>query len=357
MTDRDLGFQLLRQGTLYQRWARDNPRARKTLDTWFAGGPPPDTTPGPGKATTVALGLFAQALDGLDALAQGSLWERWTRDNPGEARALIAFRAAPAGTAAPKLQTPTGRALVVFARMVKPQSALWRRGIVYSAGLSAFHGGLRQAARAQGFSVVMPNLLHDPSAGPSERELVKLTPELRANGWKLAGWGTYGQGTDPVKDARAAATIVERVGLDGWTANGELWAETVTGGFWKTDAFLDEWDRLLGRDVPLAISCLSSDTATYPRLFDWQAVLQRPGVSIQPQVYGNVDRGYTVAAALGMLARAGVPRERVNLTLGTYHSHGLPIPWADYRTWAGARSIYLGERITAAEYGELARAA
>lgn len=354
MTDRDRGFQLIRQGALYRRWAAGNPAAARGLDAWFAGGPPPNTTPGPGRATTVALGLFAQALDGFDALAQGSLWERWTRDNPGETRALIAFRAAPTGTAMPTLRTPTGKALILFARMLKPQAPLWRRGVVYSTGLSAFHGALRSAARAQGFTVVMPNLLHDVSAGPSERELVKLEPELRANGWKLAGWGTYGQGTDPVLDARRAFEIVQRRGLDGWCANGEAWAEGPLA--WKTEAFLDEWDRLAGRDIALAISCLSSDTATFARDFDFAAVLARPGVSVQPQVYGNVDAGYTVRAALGMLARAGVPRERTNLTLGTYHA-GPPIPWADYRSWAGARSIYLGERITAAEYPELARAA
>lgn len=54
------------------------------------------------------------------------------------------------------------------------------------------------------------------------------------------------------------------------------------------------------------------------------------------------------------MANGGVPESLLNLTFGVYDT-GKPIPWADYRTWKGPRGIYLGERLDANLYANLAR--
>ncbi len=54
------------------------------------------------------------------------------------------------------------------------------------------------------------------------------------------------------------------------------------------------------------------------------------------------------------MMNGGVPESLLNLTFGVYDA-GLSIPWADYRTWKGPRGIYLGERLDASAYVNLAR--
>jgi len=110
--------------------------------------------------------------------------------------------------------------------MSHPQpAALWQQDGVFCVGLSAFHGELRTAARAQGFSWVASILLHDPAADGNRAELTAHAPTFRAEGWSLCGWATFGQADTPENDARAAAELVAALGLDGWIANGEAWAE------------------------------------------------------------------------------------------------------------------------------------
>lgn len=348
MTDRDRGFTQLRQGTLYQAWAKANPGEVLNLTRWFAQGPVPTANTMTGKA----LCLFAQALDGFGLLRQGTLYRTWARANAGEAKALDLYLSG-TGWQPPIMNTATGKGLAWLARMLRPQHALWQRDMVFSANLSAFTGQLRLAARQAGFSLLVPNLLHDPSAASSAAELTKLRGELDAAGWQIAGWGVYGYDADPVQDARDAAALVQQHRLAGWIANGEDWCEH-QDGYWKTQAFIDEWDRVTGGTVPLAFSCLSSSAPTWIREFDYTAILDEPGISVMPQVYGNVDRGITVANSLELMARTGVPRQRLNLTFGTYDPPG-PIPWADYLTWPGPRGLYLGERITAADIHDLDR--
>jgi len=74
-----------------------------------------------------------------------------------------------------------------------------------------------------------------------------------------------------------------------------------------------------------------------------------------PQVYGNEHSGYTVYNAVETMKKSGVPESLLNLTFGVYPVTGKPVPWDDYRTWKGYRSIYLGERLDADLYRNLAR--
>lgn len=356
MTDRDQGFSELRLGTLYQTWKAANPGSAVLLDSWFAGGPPPRTDPSWG-ATTAGLGYFAQALDGFPALTAPSspkagdntLWEKWVAANPGEATKLAAYRAGAA--LFPSMATQTGKAFALFARMLKPHHPLWHRNISFSVKLPDLDATEKAALRSKGFGTLAPILTnHIPAeVAANKADLRNSGAAYRSLGWSLAGWGTYGQSQDTVVDARAAATVVEDLNLDGWIANGELWAESEF--FWKTAAFISEWLRLVP-EIPLAISCLSTSTPQWVRPFDYATPLATAGVSIRPQVYGGSSpgMGFTVAGARTLMARAGVSPARYGLTLGTF---GNSIPWSDYATWAGIRDVYCGEMIPPGEIANL----
>jgi hypothetical protein len=229
-------------------------------------------------------------------------------------------------------------------------AALWQLDGVFCVGLSAFHGELRAAARAQGFSWLAPILLHDPAAEPNQQELAAHAETFRAEGWSLCGWGTFAQADTPENDARAAADLVTALGLDGWIANGEAWAEGALRD--RSSRFVAAW-RQTGCAKPLALSCLSSDTANFPRDFDYAAWVGI-GAAVMPQVYGNEHPGLTVGACLGNLKTGGiVPRELLSLTFGTYGT--FPRPYDDYATWHGPRTVYLGENTPVEDWPKLHR--
>ncbi len=103
----------------------------------------------------------------------------------------------------------------------------------------------------------------------------------------------------------------------------------------------------------MALSCLSSDNPNWARAFAYGPWINA-NLSVQPQVYGNAYPAYTVYNGVKTMANGGVPESLLNLTFGVYPA-GYPIPWADYRTWKGPRGIYLGERLDADQYVNLAR--
>lgn len=229
---------------------------------------------------------------------------------------------------------------------------LWRRDAVFCIGLSSFSGTKRVAAKVAGFTAVYVQLLHGT---PGSYDLNVAEIEVfRREGWIVAGWGTYGQGSDPETDGRRAAEIVRQLGLAGWKANGEAWAEDAPGGgpqnAWKTEAFLDGW-RAGGSPAPLGWSVLSSDTANFARGFAYPVALSVPGADIDIQVYGSTVPTYTVAAGLGMLAKANVPVARTSMTFDV-NAEGVG-PFADYRTWGGPRRVWTGDAARPATFEAL----
>lgn len=216
---------------------------------------------------------------------------------------------------------------------------LWTRDGVFVRSLSSFHGPLRDAARQAGFSVLCVQLDHSQDVDGNRNELSLIGPQLRSQGWTIAGWSTYGQGVDPLVDGGRHAAIRRELDmhLDGWVANGESWAEGADS--FKTKAWLDGW-RQAGGFGPVAVSCLSSDNPNFARAFDYQSWLQVPGVAVMPQVYGASYPAYTVNNCLATMANGGVPRNRLALTFNVVEGAG---PFADYRKWTGPRSVYAGE--------------
>lgn len=228
--------------------------------------------------------------------------------------------------------------------------ALWKRDGVFVRSLSSFHGDLREAARAAGFSCIYVQMDHSADVQGNRNELAAIGPSLLAQGWKFAGWSTFGQGTDAHEDGRRQAAIkASNPILSGWVANGESWAEG--GDADKSAAFLAGWVES-GGTGPLAVSCLSSDNPNWARAFDYRSWLAIPGVAVMPQVYGASYPAYTVQNAVSTLQNGGVPRNRLALTFDVIQGAG---PFADYRTWTGPRSIWTGDDSTVETWAALKR--
>lgn len=228
-------------------------------------------------------------------------------------------------------------------------AAVWRSDAIFTSGaLANFNGAARDRAKATGWHVVYVQLANLPAyQDANEREL----GVFLAAGWTVVGWGTYGQGTDPEQDGRAAAATCKRLPmLRGWKANGEAWAEGPAS--WKTAAFLRGW-RDGGAPVPLGWSVLSSDTANYAREYDYPTALDVPGADVDVQVYGATHPALTVAAANGMLDKARVPRDRRAMSFDVNGVGGGP--FGDYLTWPGPRRLWSPDKATVQTFDQLAR--
>lgn len=242
--------------------------------------------------------------------------------------------------------------------VVPPQptvlSPIWQLDAVFTRSLSSFSGLQRQSARDAGYSAVYVQLAHTPYVEPNLAEMSVFTRE----GWKLVGWGTYGQDSEPYEDGLRAAVLCKTTAtLLGWKANGEVWAEGERA--WKTADFLRGW-KAGGAPVPLGWSVLSSDTSNFARSFDYVTALSAAGADIDFQVYGATKSTYTVDACLGMAARAHVPLNRIAMTFdvnGDDDPRLLPGsgPFADYRTWPGPRRIWTGDDSTPDTFKQMAR--
>lgn len=228
-------------------------------------------------------------------------------------------------------------------------ATIWKRDGVFVRTLSSFYGELRSAARAAGFQWVAVQLDHTPYAETNERELELIGAELRATGWLIAGWATYGDGTPPLADGIRHANIARRLGLSGWIANGEAWAEGADR--YKSAAYVVGW-REAGAPCPIAVSCLSSTTSQWRRDFDYAPWLALPGCAVMPQMYAASDPGYTLVNCLMTMARANVPEGRLAPTFNVIGGDG---PFAEYRKWIGPRSIYTGDDSTVATWKAVAR--
>lgn len=226
-------------------------------------------------------------------------------------------------------------------------AAIFKRdAVMVAGGLSNFNSEPRAEALRLGWSVVSVQLLHTGYAAANEAEM-KLS---QWNGWIKQGWGTYGQDSDAHQDGKDAAALCKRLTLSSWKANGELWAEG--SGIAKTQDFIRGWVDG-GAPCPLGWSVLSSDTANFPRPYDYGAALSVAGADVDIQVYGASYPLYTVAAGLGMLQKARVPVSRTTMTFDVNgDGNG---PFADYRTWTGPRRLYNQGDATVDTFRQLVR--
>lgn len=220
-----------------------------------------------------------------------------------------------------------------------------QRSIVFTRSLSSFHGTLRQAARANGWSGIAAQFDHAYYTDENKAELARIRSRLTGEGWEgIGGWSVYGyENVDPFQDGVRHSQMAIEHSLDFWIANGEAWAESAQ--MWKSDAWIDGWlSAGGGGGIPVAVSCLSSNTDGWAREFDYAAFIDRlPGSGVFPQVYGATYDSYTVHNAVQTLKRGNVPRNRVGLTFDVINGQG---PFGDYLTWGGPRSLWTGDDST-----------
>lgn len=230
-------------------------------------------------------------------------------------------------------------------------AAVWQMHAAFTnGGLSNFAGAVRQHAWDLGWRAVYVQLMHI-SQDQINANIVEMgLPQW--NPWTKVGWSTYGQGSDPEHDGQAAAALCKQLGLAGWKANGEAWAEAQYA--WKTSAFIKGWVEG-GAPCPLGWSVLSSDTANFARAFDYNSALSVAGSDIDLQVYGATYATYTVGAGLGMLTKVvpPVPESRTTMTFDVNGDGNGPFP--DYRTWAGPRRLWNVGNATVATFDALVR--
>ena len=230
-------------------------------------------------------------------------------------------------------------------------AAVWKLDAAFTnGGLSNFAGAPRQRAWDLGWRAVYIQLMHIAQDQIDANIDEMARPQWGS--WTKVGWSTYGQGTDPEQDGRAAAALCKQLGLAGWKANGEAWAEAQYA--WKTSAFVKGWNEG-GAPCPLGWSVLSSDTANFARAYDYNTALSVAGADIDLQVYGATIPTYTVGAGLGMLTKVvpPVPVARTTMTFDVNGDGNGPFP--DYRTWAGPRRLWNVGNATVATFDALAR--
>lgn len=266
----------------------------------------------------------------------------------GERRPLCGSRLGQQIVRLARIDPPPGTPPPIPASAIDP---LWARDGVFVRSLSSFYGTLRNAALAAGFSCIYIQLDHSADVDGNINELQKIGSELRNQGWRFAGWSTYGQGTDAKADGQRHAALRRAYAahLDGWVANGETWAEG--DGYAKTAQWLEGW-KAGGGFGPVAVSCMSSDTPNWARPFDYGSWLSIPGCAVMPQVYGASNPAYTVTNAVATMQNGGVPRNRLALTFNVIAGAG---PFLEYRTWAGPRSVWTGDDSRPETWSALAR--
>lgn len=208
-------------------------------------------------------------------------------------------------------------------------SEVWTRSGVFTRSLSSFYGEKREAADAAGYEAVAIHVDRE-LAGANMLELRKLRSEFDRLGWAVCGWATYGEkpgDPDPRDHGGLHASIALSLGLDGFWANGEAWAEG-TQNMWKTAAWMAGWrEYLASRDtglIPVGLSCLSSTTHLWAREMDYKPFLDYPGAIISPQVYSASHPDYTVVAMKQTFQVAKVPLARVVPTFDVIEKKEMP---------------------------------
>lgn len=273
-------------------------------------------------------------------------YRQWAAKHAADAAKV---KAEMAGIRRPNPSSAYARGLVRLARVhppggMSPSSPLWLEDGVFVRRFANFSGAERAAAKAAGFTWMALQLDHSPDV----RHNLDHLSIARAEGWKIVGWATFGQDTSAYADGDRHAGIARQHSLAGWIANGEAWAEEQNAG--KSAEWWSGWDTAGGRG-PVALSCLSSETANFGRPMDWTPWVNRRCM-VMPQVYGATDKDYTVGAMVGSFQHTSVPPGLLAPTFEVIDGVG---PFTDYLKWNGPRSLWTGDDSRASTFPNLQR--
>lgn len=199
------------------------------------------------------------------------------------------------------------------------------------------------------------NVLNGPAIAALEFGWLE---QWRTAGFGVIGWGYLDASSPPADIARLAVDLCRRFDLDGYIADAEAECEG-TAGRWRLRPFLDEF-RAHAPRAPLAVSGMGAAYDPWVRELDYPAVAELADIFMPqayPNEYGDV---YSVPNCIAHADRAGLARELVVPTLGTYpgrYGYDVGLYAGDLRD-AGTHgfNIFLGETAKPEDYEDFAHA-
>jgi hypothetical protein len=218
------------------------------------------------------------------------------------ARTLIAAAAAAAVLAVP-------------AHAASSPAAIWNHAGVLVGDTRNFPGPDRLADQlaASGFSWIALQLHQGLAARPVDARWLRA---FRARGLAVGGWGI--EKTHPVWEARLAARLLDRNGLDFYIANAEAPYKTDAGGRWGRSAAFTRAFRAREPVLPAALVTYGAASCACVLPIDF-AAWRRAGFAFLPEAYYNEFPGYRPARTIAHALRAGWRRSQVHPVIGVYH--------------------------------------
>jgi hypothetical protein len=234
-----------------------------------------------------------------------------------------------------------------------PSAAIWNRAGVFVGDTHAFPGPstLAEALAANGFSWIAIQIHNGLVSRRVDQSWLSV---FRAHGLAVGGWGV--ELKHPRREARLAAQLVGRYGLDFYIADGEASYKIDTGGVWGRSAAFTRTFRALEPTLPAAFTTYGAPTCTCVFPIDY-AAWRRTHFALLPQAFYNQFREYRPDRTVAHALRAGWRRSEVHPVVGVYHG----FPAARYvpllrRAHTVGFSVFVAEAAHAGDYAALAPA-
>ena len=237
------------------------------------------------------------------------------------------------------------------ARAAVPSVALWNHAGVFVADTRAFPGpsSLADELAATDFSWIAIQI-HNGLA--TRRIDLSWLGVFRAHGLAVGGWGV--ELKRPRREARLAARLVDRYGLDFYIADAESSYKVDTGGVWGRSSAFTQAFRALEPTLPAALTTYGAPTCTCVFPIDYGA-WRRTHFALLPQAFYNQFREYRPDRTVAHALRAGWRRSEVHPVIGVYHG----FPAARYvpllrRAGTIGFSVFVAEAARPNDYAALA---
>jgi hypothetical protein len=205
--------------------------------------------------------------------------------------------------------------LAPLARAGPPSAAIWDRAGVLVGDTRNFPGPDRLADQlsASGFAWVALQVHKGLAARPVDPAWLQA---FRARGLAVGGWGI--ERLHPEREARLAARLVDRNGLDFYIANAEAPYKTDAGGRWGRSAAFTRAFRSREPALPAALVTYGAASCACVLPIDF-AAWRRARFAFLPEAYYNEFPGYRPDRTLAHALRAGWSRSQVHPVIGVYH--------------------------------------
>ena len=182
---------------------------------------------------------------------------------------------------------------------------------------------------------------------------------FRRQGIRVCGWGVVER--HPVREARLAAALVRRLGLECYIADAEApYLGAGYGGAVVRSATFVRAFRARAGSLPAAVTTYGAALEPWILPFDY-AAWHRHGFHLLPQAYLSIAAHYGPKSATIHAVRAGFPREWIHPMIGIGWTQGRRTHWGGDYVWrlieAKTRgfSVFLGETTSDADFDVLGR--